>query len=80
MTEDGEVDREIRGDYVTAHRVDNKTGERKYLPLFDSRKIDGIAVYQYALNRVTALSDNSFAIELYIKKKSDMMFKVAFEE
>ena len=80
MTEDGTVDRAIKGDYVTAHRVDNKTGERKYLPLFDARKIDDIAVYQYALNRVIALTDNSFAIELYIKKKSDMMFKVTFEE
>lgn len=80
MTEDGEVDRSIKGDYVTAHRVDNKTGERKYLPLFDIRKIDDIAVYQYALNRITVLSDNSFAFELYIKKKSDMMFKVEFEE
>ncbi len=80
MTEDGEVNKEIKGDYVTAHRVDNKTGERKYLPLFDWRKIDETSVYQYALNRVTVLADNSFAIELYIKKKSDMMFKVEFEE
>lgn len=80
MTEDGEITNPVKGDYVTAHRVDNKTGERKYLPLFDWRKIDGSAVYQYALNRVIPLTDNSFAIELYIKKKSDMMFKVEFEE
>ena len=65
---------------MTAHRVDNKTGDRKYLPLFDWRKIDGTSVYQYALNRVIPLTDNSFAIELYIKGKSDMMFKVEFEE
>ena len=80
MTEDGEITNPVRGDYVTAHRVDNKTGDRKYLPLFDWRKIDGTSVYQYALNRVIPLTDNSFAIELYIKGKSDMMFKVEFEE
>jgi hypothetical protein len=81
MTDDGNIDKEVKGSYgVMAHRVDNKTGERKYLPLFDSRKIDETAVYQYSLNRVIALTDNSFAIELYIKKKSDMMFKVEFEE
>jgi hypothetical protein len=80
MTEDGQITNPVKGDYVTAHRVDNKTGERKYLPLFDWRKIDGSAVYQYALNRVIPLSDNSFAIELYIKHKSDQMFKVEFEE
>lgn len=80
MTENGEITNPVKGDYVTAHRVDNMTGERKYLPLFDWRKIDGSAVYQYALNRVIPLTDNSFAIELYIKHKSDMMFKVEFEE
>ncbi len=80
MTDDGEINREIKGDCVTAHRVDNKTGEVKYLHLFDLRKIDGTPVYQYRLNRVISLTDNSFAIELYIKHKSDMMFKVEFEE
>lgn len=80
MTDDGEVNKDIKGDCVTAHCVDNKTGEVKYLHLFDWRKIDGTVVYQYALNRVIPLTDNSFAIELYIKQKSDMMFKVEFEE
>ncbi|AEA44443.1 hypothetical protein [Fluviicola taffensis] len=80
MTADGRSTSSSKGVYVTAHKFDNNTAERKYLPLFNLDKIDGIKVYQYALNRVVGLSDNSFAIELYIKKKSDMMFKVTFEE
>ncbi|MNY58502.1 hypothetical protein D3C86_1948440 [compost metagenome] len=81
MTEEGDVDKEIKGNsYVMAHRIDNQTGEKKYLPLFDWKKIDGTVVYQYSLNRVIALSESSFAIELYIKKKRDMMFKLDLEE
>lgn len=80
MTDDGEITDKVKGDYVTAHRIDNASGERKFLPLFDRKVIDGVPVYQYRLNRVIPIDDNSFAIELYIKKKSDMMFKVEFEE
>lgn len=81
MSEDGVVEKDLKGSYgVTAHRVDNLSGERKYLSLFNHRKIDEIPVYQYSLSRVIGLTENSFAVELYIKKKNDMMFKVEFEE
>lgn len=66
--------------FVIAYRTNNATGERKHLALFGFKQIDGTPVYQYALNRVIGLTDNSFAVELYIKQKSDMMFKVEFEE
>ncbi|WP_341905612.1 hypothetical protein [Fluviicola taffensis] len=66
--------------FVIAYKTDNMTGERKHLALFGFKQIDGTPVYQYAANRVIPLTDNSFAIELYIKQKSDMMFKVEFEE
>ncbi len=66
--------------FVIAYRTNNATGERKHLALFGFKEIDGTPVYQYSLNRVIGLTDNSFAVEMYIKKKSDMMFKVEFEE
>lgn len=66
--------------FVITYRADNKTGERKHLALFGFKAIDGTPVYQYSANRVIPITDNSFAIELYIKQKSDMMFKVEFEE
>ena len=65
---------------VIASRVGNDSGEREYLPLFGYREIDGTPVYQYSLGRVVGLSENSFAVEMYIKQKSDMMFKVTFDE
>lgn len=66
--------------FVIAYRANNETGERKHLALFGYKQIDGTPVYQYSSGRITALTDNSFAIEMYIKQKSDMMFKVTFEE
>ena len=66
--------------FVITYRTDNASGERKHMALFGFKQIDGTPVYQYSSNRVIPLTDNSFAIELYIKQKSDMMFKVEFEE
>lgn len=66
--------------FVIAYKIDMADGTHEYLPMFGYTKIDDIPVYQYALNRVIALSPNSFAVELYIKGKQDMMFKVEFEE
>ncbi len=65
---------------VIAYRLDNKTGERKYMPMFGFKEIDGTPVYQYGLNRVTSLTDASFAVEMYIKSKKDMMFRIDFKE
>lgn len=65
---------------VIAYRLNNSDGAKSYLPLFGFREIDGTPVYQYSLNRVVGLTENSFAVEMYIKSKSDMMFKVSFDE
>lgn len=65
---------------VIAYELNGETGDKTYMPLFGYREIDGTPVYQYSLNRVTALSENSFAVEMYIKGKQDMMFKVTFDK
>lgn len=65
---------------VIAWRVGNNSGEREYLPLFGYREIEGTPVYQYSLGRVVGLSENSFAVEMYIKQKKDMMFKITLNE
>ena len=64
---------------VIAYKFDNESGSKEYLPLFGYREIDGTPVYQYNLGRVVGLTENSFAVEMYIKSKSDMMFKVIFD-
>ncbi len=66
--------------YVIAYRIDIEEGVSDYLPLFQREKIDNISVYQFSLSRLIGISDTSFAAELYIKKKQDMMFRIDFEE
>ncbi len=65
---------------VITYRIGNEDGDKKYLALFGYKEIDGTEVYQYSLGRITGLSENSFAVEMYIKGKQDMMFKVNFDE
>lgn len=77
---DGEVVENKVAAYVTAHKIDSKSGEVKKLFLFTRGMIDGQKVYQYSLSRIIAINENNWAVELYIKKKKDRMFKLSFEE
>jgi hypothetical protein len=65
---------------VITYRIDNESGEKKYLALFGYKEIDGTKVYQYSLGRIVGLNENTFAVEMYIKQKSDMMFKIHYDE
>lgn len=77
---DGEVVEKKVAAYVTAHKVDSETGEVKKLYLFTRGMIDGQKVYQYSLSRIIPINENNWAVELYIKKKKDMMFKLSFQD
>lgn len=77
---DGEVVENKVAAYVTAHKIDSENGEVKKLFLFTRGMIDGQKVYQYSLSRIIAINENNWAVELYIKKKKDRMFKLSFEE
>lgn len=66
--------------FVIAYRINNDSGQTDYLPLFGYKQIDGINVYQYRLDRLIGLTENKFAVEMYIKGKKDMMFQVEFQE
>lgn len=63
-----------------AYKIELEEATHEYLTLFSLKMIDEIPVYQFNLNRIVPISDNEFTVEMYIKKKQDMMFKVEFEE
>ena len=69
----------MRERQVIAYKISNENGSKEYLPLFGFREIDGTPVYQYDIYKLVGLSDRSFAFELYVKNKLDMMFKVTFD-
>lgn len=63
-----------------AYKIELEEATHEYLTLFSLKTIDEIPVYQFNLDRIVPISDNEFAVEMYIKKKQDMMFKIEFEE
>lgn len=65
---------------VAAYRINIEDASHEYLTLFSLKKIDEIAVYQFNLWRIVPITDTEFAVEMYIKGKQDMMFKVEFDE
>ncbi|MDX2359505.1 MAG: hypothetical protein QNK23_01775 [Crocinitomicaceae bacterium] len=72
--------RDCGGMQLLTYRFNNETGEQRIIPLFCLEEIDGIRVYQSSLKKVVRMAENTFALELYIKKKKDRMFKTTFDE
>jgi hypothetical protein len=67
-------------EYMVAYRTNLNDGSHEYLELFNLTEIEGISLYRYNLNSFFTLSDTSFAFEMFIRKKRDMMIIVKFEE
>ncbi|MFA7274379.1 MAG: hypothetical protein WC044_10945 [Crocinitomicaceae bacterium] len=65
---------------VVLYKIDLNEGDHEYKILFSSNNIDGTPVHQFYLDRIIPLTENKFAVELYIKGKKDMMFQVEFDE
>ena len=65
---------------VAAYRINLEDASHEYLTLFSLRQIDEIPVYQFNLWRMVPITDREFAVEMYIKGKQDMMFKIEFDE
>ncbi len=69
-----------QGGFLTAYIVNDITGEMKRSTLLDTRKVNGkMPVFQFNVNRVFKLSENTFGIETYKKKKEDVLIKIKVE-
>ena len=67
------------GGFVTSYRVDNTTGDVTKLSLFDLRDLNGIPVFQFSPTRITQKNNKEFIIELYKKKKEDILLDITIE-
>jgi hypothetical protein len=65
-----------QGGFLTAYRVDVKSGDVKKLTLLDTRDINGTEVYQFSPDRIVSTLRNTFVFEVYKKKKEDILVKV----
>jgi hypothetical protein len=68
------------GGYLTAYKVDDKTGEISKLSLFDLRNLKGQPVAQFDVERMVQRSDEEIFVELYKKKKEDVLIRIKITE
>ena len=67
-----------KGGFLTAYKVNNKTGETTKISLLDTRDVKGMEVYQFMTSRIVPLAlGHEFVFEVYKKKKEDILIKVA---
>lgn len=64
------------GGYLTAFRVDDATGKVEKHLIADLTDIQGTRAYQFRVDRIFQAAEKSFLLEIYIKKKNDMMIKI----
>jgi len=69
------------GGYLIACKINNTTGDVTKGAIFDSRKLKGgLAAYQFKTGRVEQTKENEFVVEVYKKKKEDILIKVKIKE
>jgi hypothetical protein len=69
-----------KGGYLTAYKIDDSSGAVSKLSLFDMKNVNGIPVYQFSTDRIIQASDEEVLLELYKKKKEDIMIRIAIQE
>lgn len=64
------------GGFLTAYCINNLDGGVKKISLLDTRDVKGTEVYQVAPSRILPTASNEFIMEVYKKKKEDILIKV----
>lgn len=67
------------GGFMTAYKLDDKSGDISKLSLFDLRDVKGTEVFQFNTERILSTSDSEFVVEVYKKKKEDILIKVVLK-
>ena len=65
-----------QGGFFTSYKLDDESGRVSKVNLFDVRDVKGMEVYQFQINRIVQTSPTEFVVEVYKKKKEDVMIKV----
>ncbi|MEO8233976.1 MAG: hypothetical protein ABI549_01060 [Flavobacterium sp.] len=65
-----------QGGYLTAVKISDSDGALTKGSILDSREVEDFKIYQFSTNRIVKTTENSFLLEVYKKKKEDIMIKV----
>ena len=68
-----------KGGYLTAVKIDDLDGTLSKSSIFNGRDIEDFQMHQFSVDRVFKTSENSFMLEVYKKKKEDVMIKVTLK-
>jgi len=69
------------GGYLTACKINNVTGDVSKGSIFNSRRLKGgMAAHQFDTYRIVQTNDDEFVVEVYKKKKQDILIKVKIKE
>lgn len=65
-----------KGGYLTAVKIADNDGSISKSSILNGRDIEDFQMHQFSVNRVFKTSEDTFMLEVYKKKKEDVMIKV----
>lgn len=65
-----------QGGYLTAVKIADSDGSMTKSSILNGRDIEDFQMHQFSVDRVFKTSENTFMLEVYKKKKEDVMIKV----
>ncbi|KGO91327.1 hypothetical protein Q766_18795 [Flavobacterium subsaxonicum WB 4.1-42 = DSM 21790] len=65
-----------QGGYFTSYKINDATGEAVSSSIFNVRDMEDMTIYQFSVKRILQTGDDEFALEVYKKKKEDVMIKI----
>jgi hypothetical protein len=68
-----------QGGYLTAVKIADSDGTLNKGSILNAREVEDFQIYQFSTNRIVKTSENTFNLEVYKKKKEDVMIKVTLK-
>ena len=68
-----------QGGYLTAVKIADSDGSSTKESILNGRDIEDFEMHQFSVDRVFQTSENTFMLEIYKKKKEDVMIKVTMK-
>ena len=72
--------RDGAGGFFTSYKINHQSGDVEKVSLFDTRDVRGIDVFQFQVDRIVQISPTEFVVEVYKKKKEDILIKVGVKD
>lgn len=80
IDQDPAIHKSEKGGYLTACKINDRTGEIEKHSIFDTRKVKGITAAQFGINRMVQTREDELIMEVYKKGKQDVLLRVKLNE